>query len=187
MELTRKDRWILSNQLRILEKLEKDKGEREVLERWREAIEKGYELEYSNCCEHIYDDEAEDEADSSTLTTDECREALDIMSMFDAVRHSIEKHGLPKGVEKWHIEFSGYDFNDIKESSYASYSQYFCRENRFVDLTKNLSWNSHSQRLPVYRRQMAEWRKAESGEPLTEQDVINIAAAAIHPNRRSGS
>ncbi len=52
MKLTRTERWILSNQYRILEALYPD--ERGSLEKARIALESGYELEYDGMSQRIY-------------------------------------------------------------------------------------------------------------------------------------
>lgn len=67
MKLSRTERWMLSNQYRILEALyPADAGS---YARHREALESGYELHYDWMIGSIYDDK-------DTLSSEDCREVM---------------------------------------------------------------------------------------------------------------
>jgi uncharacterized protein YfbU (UPF0304 family) len=72
MKLSRVERWMLVNQMRMLEALYPDEA-RSIAEH-REALEQGYELHYGEFAQHIYDDK-------DTLTVEGCKEVLNVLWM----------------------------------------------------------------------------------------------------------
>ncbi len=62
MELNEKDRLIIANQLKIIEKLYPE--EADYYAKHGKVVEQGYKLHYSWLVEHLYDE----------MTEDECRE-----------------------------------------------------------------------------------------------------------------
>src|SRR3989344_5648187 len=117
MKLSKVERWMLANQYRILEALYPK--EAKSLERCREILEDGYELEYSQISQHIYKDE-------DTLSESECREVIEILAMFDELGYWYGQLKGKKGIEKSDILFSGFDGNDTQEVKYLSYARFLC-------------------------------------------------------------
>jgi uncharacterized protein YfbU (UPF0304 family) len=176
LKLTRVERWILSNQYKILEQI--FPNEADYYREARKAIESGYELEYERLAERIY-------ADKHGLTTEECREVLEILAMFQMLKDVTGTgEGIP-GVEPWQVQFAGFDGNT--EMSRMAYVHYFysVHGGRSTELERGDDFNSHTPlSLDRYRRQLAEWRASKTTYSLTADDVKRIASAAIHPEHR---
>ena len=170
MELSRTERWILSNQYRILEALYPD--EAPSLARRRRVVEEGYELHYDWITEHIYDD-------PHTMTARECREVLDILDMFSALRNSYEDLDDKPAVEDRHIRFRGFDGNN--EPKQLSYAEFLMEDGRFTNVVNRAGLNSHMPVLDAYRRQLAVWQRSNDRYHLTKEEIQAIAAAAPYP------
>lgn len=82
MQLTRVERWILSNQYRILEIL--DPREASGYAHQREALECGYEGEYGTIAEYIY-------PEKHVMSAAACSEVIDILDMHSILKLSVEK------------------------------------------------------------------------------------------------
>ena len=164
VRLSRVDRWVLSNQYRILEALYPKEADSHKSA--REAVESGYEGHYGTLIQHI---------DERGVSAEECDEVLDILSMFRALKRAGE---IP-GVEPRHVQFSGFDGNN--EGPQISYARYFCSLDRgnFTELEHGDNFNSHMPTLDRYRRQLVKWRASKDRHTLTAEDVKRIAAAAI--------
>jgi uncharacterized protein YfbU (UPF0304 family) len=167
--MTKVERRILANQYRILAALNKSeaKGYKEMAE----ALENGYELHYDD--PNVYDD---------TLSTDECREVLDILSMHDEMRMSAEASGVDPKV----VAFDGFDGNN--EPKQMGYAAYYCglEQGHFKQLAgKAFDFNSHMERMPKYRAMLREWRalreamKKTGGHwvPFTKAELERILSA----------
>ena len=112
MQLSRVERWILSNQLRILEALYPDDAG--SLAEQRTSLERGYELEYDWQCEHISNDDA-------VMSVEQCTEVVDVLEMFSAMKDSYGKLKKKPAIEKWKLKFTGFDGNnERKEMAYAA-------------------------------------------------------------------
>ena len=131
MKLTRVERWILSNQFKILEKVDPEAAE--YYAEMRDAVDSGYSLEYPP--DYMLRDE-------HTLSDDDCREVLDILSMFRDLRYGYDELKDKSGLEEWLIEFSGFDGNN--EATRLGYCQYICtpKRERFQELHKGDNYNS---------------------------------------------
>lgn len=176
LKLTRVERWILSNQYKILEQI--FPKEADYYREARKAIDSGYELEYERLAERIY-------TDKHGLTTEECREVVQILAMFQLLKDAAGTgEGIP-GVEPWQVQFAGFDGNS--EGTQMAYVRYVCSLNggRPTGLETWDDFNSHTPlSLDRYRRQLAEWRASKTTYSLTADDVKRIASAAIHPEHR---
>ncbi len=175
MELSRKDRWVLSNQYRILEALYPD--EADGFRQTREALESGYALHYDP--QHIYEDE---------LSVDQCREVLDILDMHRALHFSFRNLQDTQGIDKRNVEFDGFDGNN--ETSYLGYARYYWGldggEQRFKELHgSGDDFNSHSPVLDIYRRMLAVWKgKLKRSHELTKDQIQQILKERVHPSNR---
>jgi uncharacterized protein len=149
MKLSRVERFILSNQYLILEKFDPDNAEHYA--RGRKALAEGYEIEYDGLAEGIYDD-------PHCLAEDECKEVLEILTMFKALHFSFAELADKSGIEESHLRFSGFDGNnELKQLGYAQYVA-----ERFPETDTSL--NSHWPMLPLYRQMLTEWNKIEGIE-----------------------
>lgn len=180
MELTKTERLIISNQLKILKSLypeEADGYEEQIT-----ALESGYELHYDGIVEHIEDG----------LSEKECREILDILNMYRAMHFSHQRMKdegieIDEDVER-EIEFLGFDGNN--ESSRMGYVRYFIFElGRFSELvggSKFVDFNSHgAMTLENYQRMLGVWRGQENRQDLNQEQLKEIIDASIHPDMRA--
>lgn len=172
MKLTRTERLIISNQMRILAALYDD--EREYLDRMRVAIDSGYALHYSQVAQHIDEDE---------FSEDECREVLDVLSMFRALRNGYEQIAEDdrEGIRDRVVEFAGFD---NKEGASLYYSRWLASTGSFDDIVPEGGLDSHSPVLDMYRRMLQEWEASEDKFSLDRQDLVRISNASIHPDNR---
>jgi uncharacterized protein YfbU (UPF0304 family) len=177
MKLSRAERWILSNQLRILEALYPDEADGHAAT--REVLEHGYEMHYGWVAEQVYEE---------TFSEDRCREVLDILGMFEALQLSYDKLPDKSGIDAHGVRFMGFDGNN--ETSELAYSDFFCSRHRgggaFKDVVKGGVPNSHMPTLDIYRRMLAVWREVRKADDLTlsKDDIIKVTEARIHPSNR---
>lgn len=168
MELSKKERLILSNQLKILEKLYPDEAEYYV--QHRKAIEEGYSLHYGWLYENIYDD----------LSINECKEVLDTLDMYRAITFSY-KEIEDKGDLEAHIyfKFSGFDGNN--ETKQMAYTQYFIIDlDRYQELKYDQpspDFNSHMPMISQYRKMLNEWNNCKDKYHLAKDDIERILNA----------
>ena len=115
MKHTRVERAILANQYRIFEFLDPKQSDSY---KWvREVLECGYELEYEQIFQEVYDDD-------NALTKEECSEVVNIMAMFEALNRSYDTLKDKSGIEKALIDFTGFDGNN--ESKQMAFARFFC-------------------------------------------------------------
>ena len=178
MELTRAERWILSNQFTILSTL--DEKNREFYDNTREIIERGYEGLYDTCSAYIY-------SDDETLSEEESKEVFDILDMFSAITRSLETIEDKSVIDVSMLKFSGFDGNT--EGVYMAFARFYCTEyqggNQYtgVKRVKLLLFHPY-QTLETYRRMLEAWNSCEEKRNLTRDDLVNIATASIHPSNR---
>ncbi|MDW0116233.1 YfbU family protein [Sporosarcina thermotolerans] len=167
MKLTKFERLMLSNQFKILEGLyPKEKKNYELN---RKALEEGYSLHYNGAFESLSPVE---------LTEDECREVLDILSMYRALTYSFEKLEDKSGITMESIKFNGFSENDEEESKRLSYTHYFIMDlNRFEELKYGEEWaffNSFIPMLDSYRRMLSAWTTVNRKQELNRDEIIRI-------------
>lgn len=170
MKLTRPERLTLSNQYRILEKLDPDNAEEYAAA--RNIVERGYEYEYDDIAQHVY-------GDSDVTTEEESEEVVEILAMFDGLKQSYSKLSDKTGINKNQIEFSGFDGNN--EGKQMGYAKHFCESGggRFTDLENGDNFNSPLPMLPVYRRMLGEWKKINPNRQLqlTKEEIEGVVGA----------
>jgi uncharacterized protein YfbU (UPF0304 family) len=167
MQPSHTERWILSNQFRILEILDKDNAEHWA--RAKEVIDRGYEGEYESVSQDV---------DSDVVTEDECREVLDILLMFQSLQRAYEDLPDKSEIEESRVKFAGFDGNN--EGTQWAYTRYLCNLDggRFTSLERGDNFNSHWPVLDRYRAMLSEWKKSQSKHQLSKEDVIRITGAA---------
>ena len=166
MKLTHKDRWILSNQYRILEELYPDQAE--SFEYCREIVENGYEYEYENITQLIY----------PPMSVEECQNVWDILEMYEYLQQGYDSlDGNEKkeiGEEK--IVFRGFDANNQSEQ-FAYVHFIINKKERYNHLRRNGSLNSLNPRsLTLYRSMLNEWSKSADKKNLSEEDILRIVS-----------
>jgi uncharacterized protein YfbU (UPF0304 family) len=177
MKLSKPERWILSNQYRILELIDKENANRHRLA--QEALDDGYEVYYDWLSEHIYDEE-------NTVTKEESDYIIDVLDMFDFIQRAYDELGDKTGIEPFMIDFPGFDGNN--DAKFLGFAEFFCKERRaFESLRKTGpggSFNSHMPTHELYSRMLAAWRESKNKRQLTKVDLIRITQAAVHPDHR---
>ena len=163
MELSVKDRLILSNQYRILEKLYPD--EAADLANDRKAIEDGYTLNYGWLTGRLLPE----------LSEERCQEVWNILEMHRALfiyKDLKNKEGIEAP------RFQGFDGNE--ETALFSYCTYIIEDlGRYKELKGDL--NSHMPMLAVYAKMLDEWEKSPNKMKLTREDIIRVTSVGNPP------
>ena len=173
LNLTKLDRIVLVNQLRILEALYPDEASHLSVQ--REVLECGYEMLYEWYTDHISEG-------SSAMTVNESREVWDTMDMFDAINQS-----LPDSLNKDEYiltQFNGYDGNNEgKFMNFARFTVERLKRFEYIPMREVDRWNSHMPMRPAYLRMLSEWKKIP--EPyrfnMSIDNLKTVLAAAPHP------
>lgn len=180
IEFTQKERFQLSLQFQILERLVPE--EADYFSRVRAIVEHGYEYHYDELVEYIYDGD-------DKMTREECSEVLEILSMFDAINIACQRHPNAERDANWARRFWGFDGNN--EGKQLGYAQFFIeRLQRFVNLPRRPGldgFNSHMPTLETYRRMLDIWRAVPLDERYANLGigiVDAILAGAVHPEQR---
>jgi uncharacterized protein YfbU (UPF0304 family) len=174
--MDRKDRFIISNQLKILEALYPE--EASSYAQARTAFEEGYESHYDWAMEHILQD---------PLTPEMTKEVIDTLDMFRAIYFYNRKHG-EDGFSEYDTKFRGYDGNDPTECKLLGYARYFVVElGRFSEILEkqgeHFDFNSHMEMREKYQRMLRVWRPIPGGAQegqrhnLTKQQLESIINA----------
>ena len=186
MKLSRVERWTLANQYRILEALY-PKEAKDHCEA-REAIERGYELHYGEIAEFVYDDQ-------ESMTESECREVLDTLSMFDALKRGMASATPRPNVESWRVEFAGFDGNN--ESKQLAYAKYFCQMGGggfrvsqwstatvrpWIDINASLEPGSRARTKAIFRRKTSSGSLRQRRQPGNRAVPLDPRLApVVHP------
>lgn len=166
IKLSKLERLVLANQYRILERLYPE--EADYYEANRKAIESGFELHYEDCFSALSEDE---------LTSKECEEVLDILSMYRAITFSNRDNK----VEESYVKFRGFDLNDEYEGKRVMYARYFINDlDRFTELKYGNSYadcNSHTLTMEKYRRMLSVWESMDDQNNLDKEEILKIVNA----------
>jgi uncharacterized protein YfbU (UPF0304 family) len=172
------DRYMLINQLRILEVLYPD--EADSLSVQREALENGYEILYDWAVDFISDGD-------DKMSPEESKEVWDTMDMFDAINRAVERHGENIIEGRLFTKFRGYDGNnETKFMAFAAFTVERLKRFEYVPMDKKGYWNSHMPVRDVYQRMLTKWREVATSRrfELTPEEVSAILDEAIHPENR---
>lgn len=154
--MNKKDRFIISNQLKILEALYPDDAQ--YYSQHRTAFEEGYESHYDWAMEHISND---------ILNEEVTREIIDTLDMYRAIYFYQRDHGTD-GFNEYELKFRGYDGNDPFEYRMMGYARYFVVElNRFTEVLEtqgeHFDFNSHAEMRENYQKMLAVWKAIPAG------------------------
>ncbi len=136
------------------------------------------------------------------LSSRDCARTVDILQMFRILTYSIDdlaKQGTPVGEDLARdLGFRGFDHNNALESHMASYVEFLMSDGRWQELQPQVQrhddGNSHWPMLDTYLRMLAEFRKIMDARErgysrndflLTLEELQRVAAARVHPSRRS--
>lgn len=168
MDLTKKERVIIANQLKILEKLYPD--EAKYYADHRKAIEYGFKLHYSWVAENI---------DANEMSEEECKEVLNILDMHRAITNSYNRIKEETELTIEDIRFRGFDGNN--ETRQFSYTNYFVNDlGRFDELrygSEYSDFNSHRPTIDKYRRMLDIWNEFPEKFKLNEEQIKQLLEA----------
>jgi uncharacterized protein YfbU (UPF0304 family) len=170
MILSLAERWILANQLQILENITDDKKEKSSIAYKRKAIENGYEYAYLHIQPICPDDDV--------VTFNEGKQVIDILSMFRAIDRSLRQIDDTTGLDIAHLRFQGFDGNE--EGPQYSFTKYFCIENPerpFEESFPDGVMLNIPHRLPLYLSMIAVWDELKNKQNLTKENLIRIQEA----------
>lgn len=156
MKLSKEKRLEYIFQLRILEGLYPDEADSYRIQ--RKAFEQGFSLHYEEVLNSLYEE----------MPVEECREILDILSMYRAINDSYEQLNDKSKVSESKVKFHGFDGNN--ESHKMAYVYYFIEElGRFKEISErsNGYYNSHSPMTNKYERMLKVWRATDTGDSYT--------------------
>ena len=157
MKLSPFERMTLSNQFRILEKLDPDGGS---YAQYAEILESGYEGLYDRVFEHQYEPLPKAVSD----------EVYEIFDMFRALDRAYES-GIAKPAGSC-PEFAGFDANNDRHYGVA---HFILKDLNLYEELQEQPMNSHSQaELNVYRRMLSVWKGMGSPFPLNDDQVKKI-------------
>jgi uncharacterized protein YfbU (UPF0304 family) len=174
MKLDKKERLQFIYQLKILDKLYPEEEYRHHIK----ALEEGYELHYS----WIFDNLSEE------LSSDECRNVLDILGVYRTMIHSYESlvdsnqiNEMDQIDEKL-LRFPGFDGNN--ETKFMMYVNYFLNDlDRFQEIKDRSNkghMNSHKELLKDYNTLLDTYKglTKETDGLLSKQDLITLLKLA---------
>lgn len=173
MEFSRKERFIISNQLKILEALYPNESDSYSIQ--RAAFEDGYETHYDWAMEHISDEPLSDEL---------AKEVRNTLDMYRAI-YFYKRDNSVEEFNKYSLQFSGYDGNDSVEYKLMGYARYFVVDlRRFEEILeeqgKNFDFNSHAEMRANYKRMLAIWLTLDPGvkkgqrHNLTKEQMVSL-------------
>ena len=181
MKLSMTERIILANQLAILEAVDVDEAEHHA--HLREALERGYELDYA-ALTAAFSDEG--------LTEAECSEVYDILEMHRALNHGQRELPADAGISAADVRFQGFDGNN--ETKHMGYVRFIRAEGKYDELGDPDGFNSHRPMLARYRRMLrvctaieAEQRRSNTDlerDNLTADQIRQILAAPAPETER---
>ena len=118
------------------------------------------------------------------------REVFDILTMFCDLQDAHDALEGGGGIERWYVEFSGFDGNNETAWLIACESLVDDQAHpRFGALPRGDNFNSHCPVLDSYRRMLEVWKpmtSAAGGRPLTKEQIIAIVSARPHPQSPLG-
>ena len=171
--LTPFERQSLINQYRILQKLTSDEREQKDYENKITALASGYELHYQEALEDISEE---------SLSSDACREVLDILEMFRGITYSyMHIENKNPTLQKDRIRFAGFDGN--YETKQMLYCRYFIHDlERYSEIEElcgeRFDYNSHCGMLSTYRQMLQTWnqyrRQLDNPYMMTEEQISQL-------------
>lgn len=153
------ERWILSNQYRILQQIEPEPDPN--YEIYIQILENGYRSLYGIAAQYVRQDE---------FPNDIAEEVEGILTMFSHLQWAKEKLQDRTITEHPRYEFWGFDGNNSPH--HLQYAGILHSLHRFPDLGDLLLINSHSNTIDIYRAMVKQWRQlSRKGIRMRDEDV----------------
>ncbi|MDB5851091.1 MAG: YfbU family protein [Rhodoferax sp.] len=158
MQLSKTERLLLANQFHIRAQLEPDQAAE--FGNIAEALERGYEAEYS--FDYILEG----------LSEKECRFVNDVLDMFEGLRASLAALKDKSGLTAENIRYRGFDGNG--ETAHMAYSRYLVETLGKWDDAGIKDHNSHSVSIPRYETMLAKFVGHGSSFNLTADQIKDV-------------
>ena len=158
LKLSLTERIILANQLRILEAVDPD--EAKFYQHQRDALERGYELEYAELATAFSDD---------GLSDAECNEVYQILEMHRALHFGQRELPADAGISATDVKFRGFDGNN--ETKYMAYVRFIRTEDKYDEMGDANGFNSHMPMLGRYRRMLRVYSEIKEQQRRTSEDL----------------
>lgn len=167
INITLTERLILTNQYKILEKLCPEDAKYYRINRI--ALEYGFQSQYDELFLHIH--KGKDE-----MTEEECKEVLDVLSMFRGLKDSYKALKDKSGIKERVVQFPGFD--GTNEAKQLLYTQYLINElgkfQEFKNDALGSGFDSHCPMLDVYRKMLQVWKQYKGNGKLTRNQIEEI-------------
>ena len=171
MQLTRSERWILSNQYRLLEALHPEDADH--YRKVREALESGDTTliaSYSAFIRQTHPPLSEDDRSLVAAT----------LSLYRALQTSYTALEDPTGVEAEALQLPG--FAAETEGGFGEHARFLIEsETQFAELDRKDDLVSPGPALPGYRRMLAAWRLYGIATTLSKVQILYILEAGTEP------
>lgn len=178
MNLSKTERYLISNQLRILIALDRNDANTNDTntpaansnEAYLIAIENGYEYEYTEIMANIYEN-------SDALTSSECNEVQETLLMFRVINKAMDKFPASNFTSFNNKYFDGYDGNH--ESKFSAYAAYIINIKKLFEEQhkgKDFLFTTGSIHRKIYQNMLIEYNKlsVEEQTNLTLSQLKNI-------------
>lgn len=155
MSFTKNERFIISNQMKILEKLDADNAKE--YQRTKLIFDEGFEEECEEAMEHI----------KERLVSEYQRDVRSILNIYSILRRSFDSLEDKSQINEEDVKFPGYETNDDLESAMAKYAEFLVTGSKnWSDAVKgqSLHWQYKSlvSKLKKYQRMIAKWEALRS-------------------------
>lgn len=158
LKLTKVERLLLANQLRILEILDPEKSNKAH----RKAIERGYSAHYADAF-HALDGDEVSAADSEFVRS--------VLDMHRALMSSNDK--LPKAERRKSREVRIRGFDGNGEAALLAYARYLVKDLGLYEEQDEVP-NSHTPTRQRYATMLGEWTRSRDKNELAGVDIARI-------------
>jgi uncharacterized protein YfbU (UPF0304 family) len=160
MKLTDQERIILINQNRILALLDEDNAD--DYQKVITVLEKGLVTEYE---EVLYLEPPMSETD--------CREVLDILTMFNALYYSYDRLEDKGGIDELKVRFIGFEGNN--EGRQLGYARYLIeQDDHYTHLVDGKDLDSHGPVIDGYREMLDRYKALGEPRLLTREQLLEV-------------
>lgn len=163
MKIELKDRIFLSNQYKILSKLNPE--ESNYYDNLVKILEYGYELHYNELEQNFSDEFSKEKA----------KFVLDILELYSIMLLSIKNNSSIK-IDTKEVDFKGFDGNN--EWEYLNYAIYFLYDlDRYRELHKENNYryyNTNSRTIEKYKKMLEKYNSYGNKHSLSEVEIKEL-------------
>ena len=166
MQLSLKDRLILSNQFKILQLL--DPKNKQDYEESIAIVEKGFQQDYDRLVEWMYEE----------LPEHISKEVYSILELYRTITFAYERLTSEEQarIPSDKLKFRGFDGNN--EVQHRSYCLFLLKDrDLYKELHHNTDYNTHHPILGKYRMMLEQWNSIGEKRELNVQEIEQILTA----------